>query len=111
MTEADRAMAEQLPRSMPVVYGHVGDGNLHYNVLPPAGLTGTELEPILHQAEELIFAVVDRFGGSISAEHGIGVVKRAPFEQRLGEVDRELMQAIRQALDPAMRMSPGRIFG
>jgi FAD/FMN-containing dehydrogenase len=110
MAEADRAMAEHLPAAMPVVYGHVGDGNLHYNVLPQPGLADTEREAMLHQAEDLIFAVVDRFGGSISAEHGIGVVKRAPFEQRLGAVDRELMQAIRRALDPTGRMSPGRIF-
>jgi FAD/FMN-containing dehydrogenase len=112
MAEADRAMAEQLPAATPIVYGHVGDGNLHYNVLPPPGLTGgAALEAALHRAEELIFAVVDRFGGSISAEHGIGVVKRAPFEQRLGPVDRDLMRAIRLAVDPAGRMSPGRIFG
>ncbi|HEX8930191.1 MAG TPA: FAD-binding oxidoreductase [Actinomycetota bacterium] len=111
MAEADRAMAERLPEAVPVVYGHVGDGNLHYNVLPPPGLEGAELEAALHRAEELIFAAVDRFGGSISAEHGIGVVKRAPFEQRLGAVDRDLMRAIRSALDPDGRMSPGRIFG
>jgi FAD/FMN-containing dehydrogenase len=110
MAEADRAMAEHLPAAMPVVYGHVGDGNLHYNVLPPPGLRGAELEAALHRTEELIFAVVDRFGGSISAEHGIGVVKRAPFEQRLRAVDRDLMRAIRLAMDPAGLMSPGRIL-
>ncbi len=104
-------MAEHLPAATPIVYGHVGDGNLHYNVLPPPGLAGAGLEAALHRAEELIFAAVDRFGGSISAEHGIGVVKRPPFEQRLGAVDRDLMRAIRSALDPAGRMSPGRIFG
>ena len=111
VAEADRAMAEHLPAATPVVYGHVGDGNLHYNVLPPSGLMGAALEGALHRAEELIFAAVDRFGGSISAEHGIGVVKRAPFEQRLGAVDRDLLRAIRLALDPAGRMSPGRMFG
>ena len=111
MAEADRAMAERLPEAVPIVYGHVGDGNLHYNVLPPPGLEGADLEAALHRAEELVFAAVDRFGGSISAEHGIGVVKRAPFEQRLGAVDRDLMRAIRSALDPGGRMSPGRIFG
>jgi FAD/FMN-containing dehydrogenase len=111
MAEADSEMAEHLPAATPIVYGHVGDGNLHYNVLPPPGLTGAALEAVLHRAEELIFAKVDRFGGSISAEHGIGVVKRVPFEQRLGTVDQELLRAIRLALDPAGRMSPGRIFG
>ena len=111
MAEVDREMARHLPAATPIVYGHVGDGNLHYNVLPPPGLTGPALDATLHQAEEIIFDVVDRFGGSISAEHGIGVVKRVPFEQRLGAVDRDLLQALRLALDPAGRMCPGRMFG
>ena len=110
MAAADAAMARHLPEALPVAYGHVGDGNLHYNLLPPRDLDPAACEALLHQGEEIIFELVDRFGGSISAEHGIGRVKRAPFLQRLGTVDHDLFRAIKSGLDPAGRMSPGRIF-
>ncbi|MCI0755440.1 FAD-binding oxidoreductase [Teichococcus vastitatis] len=110
MAAADAAMARHLPAAIPVVYGHVGDGNLHYNVLPPFGLDPAARDALLYQAEELIFELVDHFDGSISAEHGIGRVKRVPFQHRLSAVDRDLLRAIKSSLDPAGGMSPGRIF-
>jgi len=57
---------------MALAYGHVGDGNVHFNVIPPRGLAPGTIDALFHGAEELIFDVVDRLGGSISAEHGIG---------------------------------------
>jgi FAD/FMN-containing dehydrogenase len=110
MEAADVEMARHLPVAMPIAYGHVGDGNVHYNVLPPKGLSEAECAPLLHQAEEVIFAVVDRFGGSISAEHGIGRVKLEHFHQRLSEVDYDLLRKIKSGIDPDGRMSPGRLF-
>ncbi|MFC7610787.1 FAD-binding oxidoreductase [Teichococcus aestuarii] len=110
MREADAAMATHLPEALPVAYGHVGDGNVHYNVLPPPGLDDDAQDALLHRAEELVFALVDRFGGSISAEHGIGRVKREPFLRRLGAVDRDLLHGIKSALDPRGCMSPGRLL-
>jgi len=110
MQEADAAMARHFPAALPVAYGHVGDGNVHYNLLPPPGLPEAARDALLHQAEALIFELVDRFGGSISAEHGIGRVKREPFRQRLSAVDLDLLRAVKSGLDPEGRMSPGRLF-
>jgi FAD/FMN-containing dehydrogenase len=110
MREADLAMATHLPEALPVAYGHVGDGNVHYNVLPPPGLNDAAQAALLHQAEELIFELVDRFDGSISAEHGIGRAKREPFLRRLAAVDHDLLHGIKSVFDPRGRMSPGRLF-
>ncbi|MBB5696408.1 FAD-binding oxidoreductase [Muricoccus pecuniae] len=110
LEQADAELARHLPAALPVVYGHVGDGNIHYNLLPPKGLPEAEVHALLEQGEALIFALVDRFGGSISAEHGIGRVKREPFEQRLSAEDRDLLRALRSGIDPHNRMSPGRLF-
>ncbi len=107
---ADAAMLAIVPVVRILNYGHVGDGNLHYNVLPPAGLDPAATRALVTHAEEALFAVVDRFGGSISAEHGIGRLKRAHLAERLSPVEAELMRAIKTAIDPGGLMSPGRML-
>ena len=110
MRTADAAMAGMRPAVRPIAYGHVGDGNVHYNVLPPRGLPPTVMEGMIKQCEEELFAIVDRFGGSISAEHGIGRLKRTHFLQRLSPIEAVLMRAVKAGLDPAGIMSPGRLL-
>lgn len=104
VAEAEGAIHAALPGAICVSYGHVGDGNVHLNVLPdPSG----DVEAQMRIGKKLLDAVLDRFGGSISAEHGIGRLKRKAFEQRLPEAQRRLLRAIREALDPAQMMNPG----
>ena len=103
-------LAEAAPDCVPLAYGHLGDGNIHFNVLPPAGLDDAGRLAVLHGCEEVIFAEVDAAGGSISAEHGIGRVKRSAFLARTPPLDLDLLRKIKSALDPAGLMSPGRIF-
>jgi FAD/FMN-containing dehydrogenase len=93
-----------------LAFGHVGDGNLHLNVMPPAGLADREAEALLARCEAVAFEQVDAFGGTISAEHGIGRKKRAAFEARLSPAARAISLALRDAFDPAGMMSPGRLF-
>jgi FAD/FMN-containing dehydrogenase len=107
---ADTRLAAALPHAEPIVYGHVGDGNVHYNVLAQPGLNEADARLLFEQAETIIFEEVDRLGGSISAEHGIGRTKRAKFEKRLGEVDADLMRGIRTLLDPSAILSPHRLI-
>ncbi len=107
---ADAAMARMFPAVRPIVYGHVGDGNLHYNVLPPRGTPPATVKTTIEHCEEELFTIVDRFGGSISAEHGIGRLKREHFLQRLSPIEATLMRAVKAGLDPAGTMSPGRIL-
>ncbi len=103
-------LAAEFPGSRPFVFGHLGDGNLHWNIRPPFGaepgwLRG-EGEAARHRLHDLILA----FGGSISAEHGIGTLKRAELG-RLGNPARlAAMRAIKSALDPGDLMNPGKLL-
>ena len=96
--------------ALAVTYGHVGDGNIHLNVVPPDGIGAEAMEALFHGAEEIIFDVIDRHGGSISAEHGIGRVKQKAFLARAEAVSLELAGLIKDALDPLHILSEGRIL-
>ncbi|MFB2550131.1 FAD-binding oxidoreductase [Ensifer soli] len=104
------ALAARHPDALAVTYGHVGDGNVHLNVVPPVGMGPEAVEALFHAAEAVIFDVVDRFSGSISAEHGIGRVKRSAFLERIDPVSLDLATRVKQALDPTGIMSAGRIL-
>lgn len=107
IADAERAISEALPDCVSVSYGHVGDGNVHLNVLPPAGLTPEQRAETIYRAKDVVNTVVDRYNGSMSAEHGIGRLKRADFEMRLAQSRRRLLTAVKHAIDPMMIMNPG----
>lgn len=102
--DAEHAIENALPGAVCVSYGHVGDGNVHLNVLPDQ--TG-DIDAQLTKAKATIDSVLDRFGGSFSAEHGIGRLKREAFEAYVPKAQRRLLMAIRQAIDPDGIMNPG----
>ncbi|MER8444962.1 FAD-binding oxidoreductase [Mesorhizobium sp. M1066] len=110
VTDALVALEQTRPDALAVTYGHVGDGNIHLNVVPPEGMTAEAIEHLFEEAEAEIFAVVDRYGGSISAEHGIGRVKQKAFLERIDPVTLELAAGIKEALDPRHILSNGRIL-
>jgi FAD/FMN-containing dehydrogenase len=107
-TQSDLERSE--PEAVGLAYGHLGDGNIHFNVLPPPALDDAERIVLLHRCEAIIFRHVDAVGGSISAEHGIGLAKRDAFLERTAAPAADLMRRIRMVLDPRRTMSPGRIF-
>jgi FAD/FMN-containing dehydrogenase len=100
----------RLPDALAVTYGHVGDGNIHMNVVPPPGMERAAMERLFHVAEALIFDAVDRHDGSISAEHGIGRVKQRPFLDRVDPIALGLAGQLKDALDPHHILSEGRIL-
>ncbi|OSP54823.1 FAD-binding oxidoreductase [Pseudoruegeria sp. SK021] len=104
VAEAEAAILAEFPGATCVSYGHVGDGNVHLNVLPD---TRGDVEAQIYRAKQIANEVLDRYDGSISAEHGIGRLKKADFEQRLPDVQRALLEAIRTAVDPALTMNRG----
>ncbi|MVW70100.1 FAD-binding oxidoreductase [Bordetella sp. 15P40C-2] len=104
--QAESALRSAFPDCMTVTYGHVGDGNVHINVLPPAGMDVASRGQVIHGAKDCINAVVDAFQGSISAEHGIGRLKRAEFEARISMPRRQLLSAIKRAIDPDGLLNP-----
>ena len=103
-------LAARVPSGDVMLYGHVGDGNLHLNVIPPTGIGAEAREALFHEAEATIFGVLDQFGGSISAEHGIGRLKRSAFLDRIDAVSLDLATRMKQALDPDGILSMGRIL-
>ena len=110
LAEVLERLAASLPDGRPITYGHVGDGNIHLNVVPPAAWPKDKREALFAEAEQLIFATVDRHGGSISAEHGIGRSKKRAFLERVDPVTLDLFRRIKGALDPQESLSKGRIF-
>src|SRR5690606_2698818 len=105
--DAEKAVAEALPDAVSVSYGHVGDGNVHLNVLPAADASPEQRAEQIYAAKKVVNEVLDRYQGSISAEHGIGRLKREDFEARLTPVRRELLTSLKRAIDPEMIMNPG----
>jgi len=104
--QAQGRLRTAFPDSLTIAYGHVGDGNVHINVIPPASAHAAERDRIIHDAKDCINAVIDDFHGSISAEHGIGRLKRVEFETRISEPRRKLLTAIKQAVDPSLILNP-----
>lgn len=105
--DAEEAVIDAVPDSVCVSYGHVGDGNVHLNVLPPAGLPREEINARIYTAKQAINTVVDAYHGSISAEHGIGRLKKADYEGRIPPIRRGLLTALKHAVDPQGMMNPG----
>jgi len=110
MAEATAAVLARVPAGRMVAYGHVGDGNLHFNVSVPLGGDDREFlghAPAIHDA---VHDIVRRYRGSISAEHGIGRLKREALARHRSPVDLEVMRAIKHALDPKGILNPGKLL-
>ncbi|MEM8919796.1 MAG: FAD-binding oxidoreductase [Pseudomonadota bacterium] len=110
----ERTEAEVLklfPGTHIMAFGHVGDGNMHYNVVPPAGVDDSAyVEAEGPAIMALVHDIVGELDGSISAEHGIGLLKRDDLAARTSPVAIDLMQTLKAALDPDGRMNPGRVI-
>jgi D-lactate dehydrogenase (cytochrome) len=110
VARATAAVLARVPGGRMLAYGHVGDGNLHFNVSQPAD--GAPADFLAHTAAiaEAVYAEVRAFHGSISAEHGIGQLKRRELAQYKGAVDLDLMRALKRAIDPRGIMNPGKVL-
>lgn len=103
---ADAKVAKAIPGARPVGFGHFGDGNIHYNVAQPIGADKNAFLAHWEEMTEIVFDVVEHFGGSISAEHGIGTMKKADLAQRADPTKLALLKSIKTALDPDNLMNP-----
>jgi FAD/FMN-containing dehydrogenase len=110
----DAAIAAAFPQLRLVVFGHLGDGNLHYNLSPPVDRTGAEpaADFLAHEGalNRLVHDAVAARGGSISAEHGLGVLRRDEAARYKSAVELALMHAVKSALDPLDLMNPGKVM-
>jgi len=111
VASTDSALVQAFPGIAIVNFGHLGDGNLHYNVQPPeGGDTAAFLSSHEAAVNAMVYDAVSAHGGSISAEHGIGTLKRDALVQHKSPVAIALMRSIKAALDPAGIMNPGRLL-
>jgi FAD/FMN-containing dehydrogenase len=110
IAEANAAVVKLIPGARPVPFGHLGDGNIHYNVSQPVGAKASDFLARWHEVNAVVFAIVLRMGGSISAEHGIGVLKRDELPEVKDKVAIELMRSIKALLDPLGIMNPGKVL-
>ena len=108
--DTDALLAREIPGVRLVNFGHLGDGNLHYNVQAPEGGDTREfLRTQESKVNALVYGSVDRFGGSISAEHGVGSLKVDELTRHKSPQALEAMRAIKRALDPQNLLNPGRV--
>jgi D-lactate dehydrogenase (cytochrome) len=110
IAQANAAVVKLIPGARPVPFGHLGDGNIHYNVSQPLGANTADFLKKWHAINASVFDIVRRMGGSISAEHGIGVLKRDELPDVKDKVAIELMRAIKASLDPQGIMNPGKVL-
>ena len=107
----DRLLEQAIAGVRLVNFGHLGDGNLHYNVQAPEAMDAALfLQHHEEQVNHLVFDSVQAFGGSISAEHGVGSLKLAHLEHHKSPVALSMMRAVKLALDPAGLLNPGRVI-
>lgn len=111
VAKTDAALQAAHPGTRSVNFGHLGDGNLHYNLQAPLGVDGAEFLR-LHEpsVNTIVYDAVTAYGGSISAEHGVGALKRDELTHRKSPVALQMMRAIKRALDPQGLMNPGRVL-
>jgi FAD/FMN-containing dehydrogenase len=110
LLEVEGVVNEHYPDFEIIWFGHIGDGNVHLNVLKPEQLSMHEFQLRCSEVSRWVFEIVQRFGGSISAEHGVGLLKKDYLHYSRSALEVQLMKHIKQGFDPAGIMNPGKIF-
>jgi D-lactate dehydrogenase (cytochrome) len=106
---ATRAVEDALPGIRVVAFGHVGDGNIHFNLSQPVGADTTSFLADWDRFDRMVSDIATALGGSFSAEHGIGRLKQVDMTRYKSEVELDLMRTLKRALDPAGIMNPGKV--
>ncbi len=110
IVKASEAVCDYLPGVRPVPFGHLGDGNVHFNVSQPVGMDKQAYLARWEEMNRIVHDIVQQMGGSISAEHGIGILKRDLLPGVKGQVELDLMRSLKQAFDPIGILNPGKLL-
>ena len=110
LRDSEAALSKAFPGVRFVTFGHLGDGNLHYNLSAPLNEAPARFMERSPAANRIVHDLVDATGGSISAEHGIGQLKRDELRRYKSDVELDVMRAIKAALDPGRLMNPGKVL-
>ena len=103
----DVALGQKFPDAEVICFGHIGDGNLHYNLSFPGVLPSPAQT---REANDIVYGLLDELAGSISAEHGLGQLKRDEITKHKSSVELDMMRAVKAALDPQGIMNPGKVL-
>jgi FAD/FMN-containing dehydrogenase len=110
IAQADAALQQSFPGIRIAAFGHIGDGNIHYNASMPDAADNSQLFARSKEVNHLVYEIVSRLDGSISAEHGLGQLKREEITHYKSAIEMELMRAIKHSLDPQGLMNPGKVL-
>lgn len=110
LNEVDELVSREYPDFEIIWFGHIGDGNVHLNILKPEQLPASEFFEKCGKVSDFVFDVVQKHGGSISAEHGVGLLKKPYLHYSRSDAEISYMQAIKQVFDPNGVMNPGKVF-
>jgi FAD/FMN-containing dehydrogenase len=110
IVEATRAVEKYLPQARVMSFGHMGDGNLHFNVSQPPGMEKKTYLDLWNEMNAVVFDVVLKFDGSISAEHGIGRLKKHHMPEIKSPVELQMMRDLKKLFDPSNIMNPGKVL-
>ena len=110
LTRTDAALKTHYPDFEVVWFGHIGDGNMHINILKPAQLGRDEFLARCRGVNPVIFSIIRELGGSVSAEHGVGLVKKPDLAFTRSEIEIDLMRQVKRVFDPDGIMNPGKVF-
>ena len=110
ITRSNAALEAFLPGIRPYPFGHVGDGNIHYNITQPAGMDAGTFMAKAPEVHRIVHGITAELNGSISAEHGIGQLKRDELKLYKSKLELDLMKRVKSALDPKGLMNPGKVL-
>lgn len=106
---ATEAVSSRLPGIRPVPFGHIGDGNVHFNLSQPEGMDKQAFLDLWDEMNAIVHGIVREMGGSISAEHGVGQLKRDEIAATKSPVEMEMMRTLKKAIDPKGILNPGKV--
>jgi FAD/FMN-containing dehydrogenase len=107
---ASNAVEALVPGARPVPFGHIGDGNIHFNITVPKGADNTAFLARWEEISRVVHDIVHRFGGSISAEHGLGIMKHNEISRYKSPAELDVMRALKRTLDPNNILNPGKLL-
>jgi FAD/FMN-containing dehydrogenase len=110
LAAADAALEARFPGVRNCGFGHLGDGNIHNNPVRPAAMSDAEWIAATGDVNGIVHDLVTRFGGSITAEHGVGRLRRAELGRVRAGVELDLMRRVKAALDPRGILNPGKVL-
>ncbi len=110
IARASDAVLRFIPTARLLAFGHVGDGNIHFNIVQPVAMRAEDFMAKEKQINKIVYDIVARLGGTISAEHGIGILKKQELKRYGSKIKLDMMRAVKQSLDPAGIFNPGVLF-